>query len=137
MSDCVFYYLYIIYHIILFMYIYYTKIQLLTIVFISVNQQSNQLINGNLMENELFKLSWLDWLTSWEASKKKTSKTNRWIIIVTDYQIWPAKLFWVCNHFGRQANIFDKSISEFPTSVPLKHKITKQSFNQYQWWRWQ
>ena len=39
------------------MYIYYTKIQLLTIVFISVNQQSNQLINGNLMENELFKLS--------------------------------------------------------------------------------
>ena len=39
------------------MYIYYTKIQLLTIVFISVNQQSNQLINGNLMEKELFKLS--------------------------------------------------------------------------------
>ena len=39
------------------MYIYYTKIQLLTIVFISVNQQSNKLINGNLMEKELFKLS--------------------------------------------------------------------------------
>ena len=37
--------------------IYYTKIQVLTIVFISVNQQSNQLINGALMEKELLKLS--------------------------------------------------------------------------------
>ena len=38
----------------------------------------------------------------------KTFKTNRWIIIATDYHTWPAKLFWVCNHFDRQAiNLFD------------------------------
>ena len=29
-------------------------------------------------------------------------------IIVTDYHTWPAKHFWVCNNFGRQAkNFFD------------------------------
>ena len=85
------------------------------------------------MEKELFKLSWFNWVTShssWEASKIKTSKTNRWIIIVINYQIWPSKHFWVCNHFGRQATIFfDKSISEFLTLALLKHRITKQSFN--------
>ena len=25
---------------------------------------------------------------------------------MTDYHTWPAKLFWVCNHFGGQARIF-------------------------------
>ena len=63
--------------------LYYKKIQLLTI------------------EKELFELSWPNWVTShssWEASKIKTSKTNRWIIIVTDYQTWPA--FWPASfHF--------------------------------------
>ena len=44
-------------------------------------------------------LSWLNFVTShssWEASKIKSSKTNRWIIIVTDYQTWAGKLqfFW-------------------------------------------
>ena len=44
-------------------------------------------------------LSWLNFVTShssWEASKIKSSKTNRWIIIVTDYQTWTSKLqfFW-------------------------------------------
>ena len=63
------------------------------------------------MEKKLFKLSWLNWVTShssWETSKMKTFKTSR-CIIVTDYHIWPGKLFfWVCNHFGRQArNFFD------------------------------
>ena len=34
--------------------------------------------------------------SSWEVSKIKSSKTNRWIIIVTDYQTWTGKLqfFW-------------------------------------------
>ena len=57
---------------------YYTKIQLLTI------------------EKELFKLSWLIWVTShssWEAWNIKTSKTNRWIIIADQ-------------HFSRRATIF-------------------------------
>ena len=44
-------------------------------------------------------LSWLNFVTShssWEASKIKSSKTNRWIIIVTNYQTWAGKLqfFW-------------------------------------------
>ena len=47
---------------------------------------------------------------SWEASNMKTFKTNGWIIIVTYYRTRPAKLFWVCDHFGRQArNFFDTS----------------------------
>ena len=58
---------------------------------------------------ELFKLSWLNWVishSSWEASKIKTFKRNRWIIIVTDYHTWPAKLFWVCNHLAGKLEIF-------------------------------
>ena len=44
-------------------------------------------------------LSWLNFVTShssWEASKTKSPKTNRWIIIVTNYQTWTCKLqfFW-------------------------------------------
>ena len=44
-------------------------------------------------------LSWLNFETShssWEASKIKSSKTDRWIVIVTDYQTWAGKLqfFW-------------------------------------------
>ena len=44
-----------------------------------INQKINQLIN-NQMEKELFKLSWLNWVTSHsscEASKLKTFRTNR------------------------------------------------------------
>ena len=40
-------------------------------------------------------LSWLNFVTShssWEALKIKSSKTNRWIIIVTYYQTWAGKL---------------------------------------------
>ena len=56
------------------------------------------------MEKKLFKfqanvpfvpLSWLNWVTShsvWEASNIKTFKTSRFIL-VTDYHIWPVKLF--------------------------------------------
>ena len=44
-------------------------------------------------------LSWLNFVTpdsSWEALKIKSSRTNRWIIIVTYYQTWAGKLqfFW-------------------------------------------
>ena len=84
----------------------YTKIQLLTI------------------EKELFKLRWLNWITScssWEASKIITSKTNRWIIMATDYQTWPG--FWPAGY-----SFFDTLTSEFLTSVLLKHRITKQPF---------
>ena len=47
-------------------------------------------------------LSWLNFVTShssWEASKIKSSKTNRWIIIVTNCQTWVHKLqfFWYIN----------------------------------------
>ena len=40
-------------------------------------------------------LSWLNFVIShfsWEAWKIKSSKTNSWIILVTDYQTWPGKL---------------------------------------------
>ena len=40
-------------------------------------------------------LSWLNFVTSyfsWEAWKIKSSKTNSWIILVTDYQTWAGKL---------------------------------------------
>ena len=93
--------------------LYHTKIQLLTI------------------EKELSKLSWLNWVTShssWEASKMKTFETNRWIIIVTDYQTSP--IFWPASY-----NFFDTS--ELLTSVLLKHRIKKQSFKYCQWWAWQ
>ena len=44
-------------------------------------------------------LSWLNFVTShssWDASRIKSSKTNRWIIMVTDYQAWAGNLqfFW-------------------------------------------
>ena len=67
------------------------------------------------MENELIKLSWLNWVTShssWEASKKKTFKANRWTIIVIDYQ--PAKRFGVCKHFGRQDRSFSRLLEKSP-----------------------
>ena len=37
--------------------------------------------------------------SSWEASKTKSSKTNRWIIILTNYQTWAGRLqfFWYIN----------------------------------------
>ena len=44
-------------------------------------------------------LSWSNFVlsySSWEASKIKSSKNNRWIIKVIDYQTWAGKLqfFW-------------------------------------------
>ena len=45
---------------------------------------------------EFWRESFVTSHSSWEASKIKSSKTNRWIIIVTDYQTWAGKLqfFW-------------------------------------------
>ena len=72
------------------------------------------------MENELFKLSSLNWVTShssWEVSKIKIFETNKWVIIVTDYHTWPPKHFWIRNHFGRQARNF----IDTPQQVWLQH----------------
>ena len=44
--------------------LYYTIAQLWTIAFtFHINQQINQLVN-NQMEKELFKISWMEWITS-------------------------------------------------------------------------
>ena len=60
-------------------------------------------------------LSWLNFVTShssWEAPKIKSSKRNRWIIIVTHYQTWAGKLhfFWYIDFW-----IFD--FSSFKTEL--------------------
>ena len=56
-------------------------------------------------------LSWLNFVishSSWEASKIKSSKTNRWIIILTDYQTWASKLqlFWYIGFWISDFSIF-------------------------------
>ena len=56
-------------------------------------------------------LSWLNFVrsrSSWEASKIKSSKTNRWIIIVTDYQTWAGKLqlFWYIDFWISDSSTF-------------------------------
>ena len=60
-------------------------------------------------------LSWLNFVTShssWEASKIKSSKTNRWIIIVTDYQTWAGKL-----HFFWYIDFWISDFSSFKTEL--------------------
>ena len=70
-------------------------------------------------------LSWLNFATShssWEASKIKSSKTDRWIIIVTDNQTWASKLqfFWYINFW----------ISDFSTlKTELEKKILLSNIN--------
>ena len=71
-----------------------------------------QLINNSPMEKELFKLIWLNWVTSHSsASNIKKFQSKQVDIIVTDYHTWPAKLFWVCNNIGRQAPFFFNTTS--------------------------
>ena len=83
------------------------------------------------MEKELFKLSWLSWVTlhsPWEASRIKTFKTNR-CIIVTEYHILPEKLFffeYVIILVGKLEIFWYTATSLTP--VLLKHRFTKQSF---------
>ena len=69
-------------------------------------------------------LSWLNFATShssWEASKIKSSKTDRWIIIVTDNQTWASKLqfFWYINFW----------ISDFSTLKTELQKILLSNIN--------
>ena len=81
---------------------------------IAISQCTHNLLTKFHMEKTgsflLFKfLTWLNWVTSrfsWEASKIKPFKTNRWIIKVTDYRTLPAKVIWVCNHFGQKLQFF-------------------------------
>ena len=94
---------------------------------LAVSSITFTLIQLLIIQKERFKLSWLNWVTSyssWKASKIKAFKTNKWIIIVTDYQTWPA--FWPASY-----NFFDTSTSKFLTSSFLKHSTTKQSYRQY------
>ena len=66
---------------------------------------------------ELGRITFLKLKNKKIKTKKKTFKTNRWIIIETDYHAWPGILFWVCNYFGRKLEIFliHRNKSEFST----------------------
>ena len=62
----------------------------------SQTQRTEDSSAGRIQAAPLSLLNFITSHLSWEASKIKSFKTNRWVIIVTHYQTWAGKLqlFW-------------------------------------------